>query len=336
MTGYERVKRAIHFESPDRIPYNFDSNRSPVPLKHEYGEDFVWCFLDKHPDFIPKNENGDRVDEWGCIWQTKGETFGEPKFFPLEGLEEYAMDTKLPDYLLDCRYESIRRTVRENTERKYVLGMLPTAIFQIMLHLFGFEDFMCQIAGNTEEFQAFASRLNDYVIQIIDKFADAGVDGIILIEDMGLQDRMMISPTMWKEIYYPLYKKMFTHAHERGLDTFSHTCGHIVDILDMYIDAGLDVIQQDQQDNMGLEILGERFAGKVCFFDCLDIQTSLNYTKEEMIAKAEKMVKHLGTKKGGFMAKTYPQPDALHMSDRYLKEMTDAFKLQNYQNCIRG
>ncbi len=335
MNSRERVKRAIHFQNPDRLPYNFDQNRTPVPWEESYGDDFVWCFLDKDKDHVDRSPDGDRIDEWGCLWKTMGETFGEPTTFPLEGLETFD-DYELPRFLLDYRYDSIRKVVKENNGEKYVLAMMPTGIFQIMLHLFGFEDFMCQVAGNTEEFAKFASRLCDLAIESIKKFAECGVDGMILIEDMGLQDRMMISPRHWKEIFYPLYKKMFKVAHDLGIDTISHTCGHIVDILDMYIESGLDVIQMDQQDNMGLEVLSERFKGKVCFFCCYDIQTSLNYTDEEMDAQAKKMISLLCTKDGGFMSKTYPQPKAIRISNDYMRKMSDAFKKygDNYKDIV--
>lgn len=325
MTGRERVKKSIHFGSPDRLAYNFDQNRTPVPWTEAYGDDFIWCFLGKDPNHVDKTPEGNRIDEWGCIWETMGETFGEPTTFPWEGLEEFD-EVTFPDYLLDERYESIRKAVAENTDDKYVLAMLPSGIFQVMIHLFGFQDFMINVAGNTEEFKKVCERLCDYLIQVIHKLADCGVDGFILIEDMGLQDRMMISPAHWEEIYYPLYKKMFHVAHERGLDTMSHTCGHIVDILDMYIDSGLDVIQMDQQDNMGLEVLNARFTGKVCFFCSLDIQTSLTLSDEEIKKQSKKMVSLLSTEEGGFMAKTYPQPKAIHITDHYMKVMSDGFK----------
>lgn len=321
MTSREIVKRAIHFQNPPRIPYNYDSNRDSCT--RFFGDDFIWCFLDKPEGFVPFNEDGDKVDEWGCVWKSMGETFGEPTVFPLEGLEEYA-DTGLPDFANPARYKTIARIVRENQGEKYVMGMLPTGIFQIMIHLFGFEDFMYQIAGNTEEFSRLAGRLCDLCIGCIHLMADAGVDGIILIEDMGLQDRMMISPQMWHEIYAPLYTRMFRAAHGRGLDVISHTCGHIVSILDDYIRCGLDVIQMDQQDNMGLETL-HRFAGKVCFFCPMDIQTTGAFTREQAFARTRYMVESLATPSGGFMAKTYPQPDAIHLTDEYMQNMVDGF-----------
>lgn len=240
------------------------------------------------------------------------------------GIGRICQFSPLPDFDRADRYEEMRRQVEKNNGEKYMMAMMPTGIFQIIIHLFGFEDFMCQIAGNTDEFSRFTSNLTDLAIRCIHRIADAGADGIILIEDMGLQDRMMISPAMWHDIYAPLYTRMFNAAHQRGLDVISHTCGHIVSILDDYIACGLDVIQMDQQDNMGLETL-HRFAGKVCFFCPLDVQTTIHFDRDAIFDRAKKMVDCLATLNGGFIAKTYPQPDAIHLTDRYMQDMADGF-----------
>lgn len=324
MTSREIVKRAIHFQDPPRIPHNYDSNRAP-DNGYAYGEDFTWCFLDPLPGWTGFDEKGSMVDEWGCVWETMGDgSFGEPKVFPLEELEEYA-HLPLPDFLNPARYETMGRIARENKEEKYLMGMLPHGIFQHMISVFGFADFMMQIAGNTEEFTAYVEKLTDDCIAVIHRMADAGMDGIILIEDMGLQDRMMISPKMWKEIYAPAYTRMFAAAHDRGLDVISHTCGHIVDILDMYIECGCDVIQMDQQDNMGLQLLHDRFAGRICFFCPPDIQRTVDMGRDELFARCDEMVRLLGTEHGGFMAKTYPQPEAIHITDAYMQNLADGF-----------
>lgn len=334
MTSREIVKRAIHFENPPRIPYNYDSNRTP-DNGQRYGDDFIWCFLNPLPGFNGKNAEGDRVDEWGNVWKDMGETFGEPVSFAYEGLEIYA-DKPLPDFQDPIRYETMRRIAEKNNGEKYLMGMLPHALFQTMIEIFGFEDFMPQIAGNTEEFTAFLDKMCDDCIGVIRKMADCGMDGIIMIEDMGLQDRMMISPKMWREIYAPRYTRMFAAAHECGLDVISHTCGHIVDILDMYIDCGLDVIQMDQQDNMGLEILSERFRGKVCFFCPPDLQTTIDFDRQQLFERCDRMVRLLSTEKGGFMAKTYPQPKAVHITDEYMQNLTDGFALASFAGVKRN
>ncbi len=323
MRSSEIVKRAIHFQDPPRIPYNYDSNRTPV-TDHNYGDDFIWCFIDPDPNAVLEDAEGHRLDEWGNVWATMGETFGEPIKFAYEGLESYA-DKPLPDFVNPSRYKTMKKIAQENHGEKYLLGKMPHGIFQIMISLFGFAGFMMEIGGNQEEFARFLDKMTDDCIVAIDRMADAGMDGIILIEDMGLQDRMMISPSMWEEFYAPQFTRMFAAAHKRGLDVISHTCGHIVDILDQYIDCGLDVIQLDQQDNMGLEVLSDRFRGKVCFFCPPDIQRTLEMDREALFARCDKMVRLLGTEHGGFMAKTYPQADALRITHEYMQNLADGF-----------
>ena len=77
---------------------------------------------------------------------------------------------------------------------------------------------------------------------------------------------------------------------------------------------------------MGLEELSRRYLGRVCFYCPMDIQRTLQFDREEIFARAEKMVRLLSTAEGGFIAKTYPQPRAIGMSDEYLQNVTDAFK----------
>ncbi|MFQ9797933.1 MAG: hypothetical protein ACLR23_02390 [Clostridia bacterium] len=70
-----------------------------------------------------------RVDEWGVVYESIGESFGEPKVFPLEGKETLDGYT-FPDFSEDWRYEAMRKTIAENVEEKYVLGMLPNGLFR--------------------------------------------------------------------------------------------------------------------------------------------------------------------------------------------------------------
>lgn len=78
MTSRGIVKRAIHFQLPTRIPWNFDSNRTPDNGMY-YSEDMLWGFLETKP-------LQDGINEWGVGYESLSTgQFGEPKTFPLEG-----------------------------------------------------------------------------------------------------------------------------------------------------------------------------------------------------------------------------------------------------------
>lgn len=320
MTGRERVKRAIYFQDPDRVPYNFDANRTPED-GIEYGEDMMWVFC--------STRGG--MEEFGVVYETIDDSFGEPKVFPLkdaESLDNYTF----PDFSEDWRYEEMREIIKKNNGEKYVLGMFPVGLFQHMIDVFSFEDFLVNCIANPELVEAVCDGFLKICMDTADKMAEAGVDGVIGIDDTALQDRLMVSMDIFRKIFKPRYVKLYDHCKSLGLDTFIHSCGYTIDIIEELIDAGLQVVNIDQQDNMGIRNISERYKGRVCFYCPLDIQRTLDLSKEEIEDRVREMIDCFSTEHGGYIAKTYPQPRAVKMTDEYLKIMTDAFKKYGVYN----
>jgi hypothetical protein len=112
-------------------------------------------------------------------------------------------------------------------------------------------------------------------LKAIQHYAELGFDGLIFTDDWGLQNRLMIAPADWRKIWKPRYARIFEAAHQAGLHNFLHSCGYIVEILDDLIEIGLEAIHMDQQENMGLELLGKRFGGRLTFFAPVDIQKTM-------------------------------------------------------------
>jgi hypothetical protein len=270
-TSYELVRNAIEFRGPERVPYNFDSNRSPE-IEEKYGDDLIWVFIGDDPDFIPSTLG---ADEFGIVSETLDErVFGLPVVNPLADWSKLN-DYHFPDYTKSVRYRSLEAQIAAHPDH-YILGMFPHFLFQHMMHLVGFEKLMTDLVVEREAVEELRNRMVASCIQVVHCMADRGVHGLIAIEDLGLQDRMFISPRLWREIFKPGYAQIIEAAHGRGLHVFSHTCGYIFDIIEDLIEIKLDVLQLDQQDHMGIERLAERYGGRICFFCPVDIQTTLN------------------------------------------------------------
>jgi hypothetical protein len=82
-----------------------------------------------------------------------------------------------------------------------------------------------------------------------------------------------------------------------------------VEILDDLIEIGLDVIQMDQQENMGLELMGRQFGGRITFWCPVDIQMTMAHgTLEEIRSYCHTLVHHLARPTGGFIPQWYADP----------------------------
>ena len=294
MTSRETVRRTIRFQSPDRYVYEFPD---------EHGTDFYRTGL--HPS--PDGRLSQGTDDWGCVWENFSDSWlGEVKESPLKDWKDF---NKLP--IPDVGRKEIWAPVekaKESAGDKYILGSV-SSIFERVHFVRGFDNTCCDIIDEPENLKMFVDLLADMNIRIIEGYAKLGVDGIISCDDWGLQDRLMINPESWRAIWKPAYRRMYDAAHRAGIDTWLHSCGYITDILDDLIDAGLDVIEMHQQENMGLEFLGEKFRGRITFFAPVDIQSVMPHgTPDDIRRYCRDMSRILGTKEGGFIPQWYGDP----------------------------
>jgi len=309
MTSKEVVTRTIRFLGAPRLPFD---------LPEKYGSDFSWINLSPSPDDRP----GKGVDEWGAVWDNIGAmTLGEVTDFPLKQWQDF--DTlKIPDINDPKRWQHLE-TISQKAEDKFILSQ-GISIYERVHFIRGLENTWLDIYDHPDRLGQLIDILVEMNLTAIKKFASLGAHGYIFADDWGLQNRLMIAPAKWRQIWKPRYARIFAAVHETGMLAFLHSCGYIVDILDDLIEIGLDVIQMDQQENMGLELLGERFGGQITFYCPVDIQNTMVYgSLDDIRAYCRKMVKLLGRRNvhkpdrhlagdghviGGFIPKWYSDP----------------------------
>lgn len=311
MTRRELVAKTIRFQGADRLPYDFPE---------KYGTDFTWTDMSPSPDARPPSG----VDEWGAVWENIGVCqLGEVKDFPLKDWKDFE-GLNIPDIDDPKRWESVKGA-RERAGDKFLLAC-GISIYERAHFIRGLENTWADIYEAPKELESLLDLLVDMNIAAIERYAEAGADGYTFPDDWGLQNRLMISPDKWRELWKPRYARIFRAAHDARMLTLLHSCGYIVDILDDLIEAGLDVINMDQQENMGLGLLGGRFGGRITFFCPVDIQnTMVHGTLEKIRAYCRKMVRFLGRPNGGFIPRWYTDPEGVGHRQDAIQAMCEEF-----------
>lgn len=317
LTPRENVIRAIRFSGPERIP---------VDLPEQWGSDFIFTGQPKDPLFVSSVEG---ADEWGCVWEkiaVGDKTMGQVRTHPLT---DYAqLDSyPFPDYTLSRRYQTQAEKIGKNAGVRFVVAGLPCSLSHRPEYLRGVEAALTDPYEYPDEFGRLLDIITKTGLDAMDHYARiGGIDGVFFCDDWGLQDRAMVSPQIFNEFYKPRYARIFGRAHEYGMIAMMHSCGHIVDLLDSLIDAGLDVIQMDQQENMGLELLDKRFGGRICFWCPVDIQnTMIRGSVADVECYARRLIDTFGKYNGGFLAQYYKSPAAVNHTQEKLDAMSRVF-----------
>jgi len=293
MTSKERVIAAVRRQGPDRTPY----------LRWEKLE-----VTDIVADWPRKKENLTRrqtkwTDEWGCQWEALDTSRGHIVGYPIVTVDDYA-DYVFPEPVIPL--EALQANRLEFGDR-ICCGGLGFFFFELLEKLRGFNEFMVDLAGEREALEAFLDRLQAHYIKMVDAYAASGlVDCITTNEDLGLQDRLTISPAMWREVLAPRYRAVYQRAHEHGLLTFQHSCGFVQDIVGDLADAGVDILELQQLGCMDMELVARQARDRLCISAPVDVQTVLpcgDWAKIEAFQR--RLFETFDAPAGGFIAQIY-------------------------------
>ena len=207
----------------------------------------------------------------------------------------------------------------------YVYGGTGSFAFERMHYLAGMEALFELMYNDPDIFQAFGDKVTAFNCEVIEEFAKTGVDGVWGGDDWGLQDRLMISPQMWRKYFKPWYTRLFTTAKSFGLSTYMHSCGKNNEIIADLIECGLDVIELHQPNVYGVDWLSKNAGGKICVSTTPDIQTTLPFENTDQILYEVKNLKaKLGAFNGGLMYILYGGPEAINISYENMDIYLDA------------
>ena len=104
----------------------------------------------------------------------------------------------------------------------------------------GPEGVFMDLATNPQDVKKFVEIIGDYMIEIGKRQLEtSGVNGIVIWGDVAYKNGMFFSPKTWKEIFYPVVKKVCNKFKKYNIPIIYHGCGDSRAILDDLNEAGI-------------------------------------------------------------------------------------------------
>ena len=328
ISSRENYLRAARFQKPEWIPAGVHINDASWNLWRKDMEKVALKFPEYFPHvregwrdyehyvFAPAYRKNEKFrDNWGCVWETKEDGIeGVVTEFPLadwENLNAWHMpdiETQADRGPMDWkRTAESMRAARERGE--LVGGGLPHGfLFLRATYLRGFENALCDMALEDEDFSRLFEQLVAYNGELVRRYLEIGVDVMHFPEDLGMQNGPFISPELFEKWFVPAYARLMKPCREQGVLTHFHSDGKTLDILDAQIRAGVDIVNPQDLVN-GIDELAGRIRGRACIELDIDRQTVLPYgTPKEIDELIEEEIRKLGSRDGGLMmiAGIYP------------------------------
>lgn len=178
-----------------------------------------------------------------------------------------------PDHL-DQSYKELAKkakNLRQITDY-FLVGYFGGHIFQASQSLRGWELFLIDLIENQKFAEALMTRITDANIRRFDRYARAigpHVDIVHFEEDLGMQDRPLVSPPLYRKMIKPHQKRLFEFAKSR-CEAFIlyHSDGAIVPFIPDFIEMGVDALNPVQVSAQGMDtkILKKEFGRDITFW----------------------------------------------------------------------
>ncbi|MBL8025602.1 MAG: hypothetical protein JNL74_04280 [Fibrobacteres bacterium] len=162
-------------------------------------------------------------------------------------------------------------------------------VFEVSWFMRGFENFLADLAAEPEMACYLMDSVLKYQIDRARRILDAGKGLIDMVEyndDMGTQQNMFISPSMWREYIKPRMARFIQVCKkEYGVKIRYHSCGAISPIIEDLIEIGVDMLNPIQTLATGMQppALAESFGGRITFNGGIDTQQLLPHASADTV-----------------------------------------------------
>jgi uroporphyrinogen decarboxylase len=211
---------------------------------------------------------------------------------------------------LDTSYEELARKARRlREETDYLLvGFFGGHIFQSSQSLRGWDTFLLDLLINRSFAEALMDRLIQANIERFERYAETVgryVDVIQFEDDLGMQDRPLLRPELYRQVVKPYHARLFRFARSR-CDAYLllHTDGAVAPFIPDFIEMGIDALNPVQVSAAGMDtrMLKREFGDDIVFWGAgCDSQRTLPFgTPQEVADEVKRRIDDLAPG-GGFV-----------------------------------
>jgi uroporphyrinogen decarboxylase len=302
MTPKQRLAAALAHEEPDRCPLDLwitpeveaalkreRGIADPFELRAALGHDLLMKIVGQAASFY-LSEEPQYVDPWGILWRRADFPGGQGSYtemvgHPLAGEDALLSCYRPPDPNEPTQYAGVADLVARWGQTHAIVGGVLGSAFEGPWYLRGKDQFLTDMLLNKDYAHALTDLVADWNLVAGLKLVELGCDLILAGDDVGAQNRLLISPELFREFVKPRYGRLFS-AYKKAnprLKIATHICGYIQPILDDLVETGVDILNPVQPLAMDPVRLKKRYGNHLSFWGAVDDQKVLRMGSPEEV-----------------------------------------------------
>jgi uroporphyrinogen decarboxylase len=318
--AYRRLKQLLNVQTQEKYLYDWPELGAAaideIVLERLHSD--VRGVHDREPDWVrEKNRTREPGTPYFNSWGV-GSVEGDPgTWFPaihplaethaIVDIERYPW----PDMNDPTRVAHVRAEAQKLAdENKYAILATPWLAFPLerAFAMQRMDRFMLYLGRYPDFARALLTRIAELCKTLMGHFLreiGENIDMIKIGDDLGMQNSLLMSPKMYRQIVKPIHADYISFIKSRTkAKLFFHTDGDVFDLIPDFIEMGVDIlnpIQTSAGKMSNLEELKKQFGKNIIFCGAIDTHHTLPFgTPDEVRAEVKRIIEILG-KDGGYM-----------------------------------
>mgnify|MGYP006282353595 CR=1 FL=1 len=136
------------------------------------------------------------------------------------------------------------------------------AFFESLCEMFGFKTLFRLLVKEPNFIKRVVREMSDFALAQVDHLAARGVKLFYMSNDLGGNNRLIISPRMYRKYFKDAESKFCNKVHSYGGKVIMHSCGNSMELLSDLVEIGIDALHP-WQPYAGMDIFeGKKRWGK--------------------------------------------------------------------------
>jgi uroporphyrinogen decarboxylase len=302
------LERYLGVEGVDTIESSLQVDRwRNVFLNYEIPREQVERLRGMVPPTVLAQEGVRMAPDGRVIRSHDLDTYGDDcLWFPLQDLQDLAELEAYPFPTSDqirTPDPDLEQQVRQLKESDTVVQGHVTQPFKVAWQLRGMQNLFCDYLLAPRLVEMLYDRIYSFMTAEALAFAGAGVDMVCIIGDIGMQDRLMMGPEIWRRFDKPRLAEFIRTVNQayRNLLLYMHSDGVLTDIVPDLVEVGLDILNPIQPECMDPLEIKTAWGDRLSLVGGVSMQRTLPFgSPDDVRGEVRRLVEHCG-RGGGYV-----------------------------------
>lgn len=317
MTSRDRVRAALTGETPDRVPCAlgffpqslfgasdadelFGTDVRFVEFEPPPGQEAFSAYLEELPADVHVGTPGQLRTYWE--WGYRPQLGSTQRLTAAESTVE-AVEGFLPDLTHPDRWAHVEEEVQRHQAAGLAVAAAPPhlggELFEAAYRLRGFERFMEDLLEHPAFVDYLLDQLTAMLLESVEVLAGAGVDVLLLDDDVATCHGLLMSPGTWRTFFKPRLAAAIRAAREAAPDliVFYHSDGDFSRLVPELVETGVDVVNPLQPDCMDAGALRRALGERPAFWGTVGTARLWGEgSPDDIRAEVQRRIASLGTR----------------------------------------